>query len=148
MLDFNKLHFQISSGIKCRLEMEREPRDWDCPRCKFANFSRRSACRQCGTDRPVTKQPSTFKPGDWLCSGCKFSNFGSRKVCKECGMEKVETKEGEEKLCKICCEKVSNVCLSTCGHKLMCTACAEKINKCPACRKEYLPKDIIKVFEM
>jgi len=77
---------------KSRVEREG---DWNCRRCAFSNFSRRTECKECGEPRDEStightgaqrynpyKQPNNReRPGDWVCQECNMNNFAFRDVC-------------------------------------------------------------------
>lgn len=43
----------------------------------------------------------------------------------------------DQNLCKICCERVRDVCFYPCGHVFACAKCAAELSKCPMCRKNF-----------
>ena len=44
----------------------------------------------------------------------------------------------EEKLCKICLDKSSEIVFRPCGHFASCNTCAISLKNCPMCRKEII----------
>ena len=44
----------------------------------------------------------------------------------------------EEKLCKICLDKESDIVFRPCGHFASCNTCAISLKNCPMCRKEII----------
>lgn len=59
-------------------------------------------------------------------------------------------KEQQEKTseCVICLERPSEMVITVCGHFGLCSECGKTIDKCPACRAPFTPKQIIKLFKL
>ena len=55
--------------------------DWECPKCKSNNFSRRMDCYKCHARKPP-RDPK--HPDDWECMKCKGNNFSRRVDCFKC----------------------------------------------------------------
>ena len=51
-------------------------------------------------------------------------------------LQKEVKRLNEEKLCKICLDKNSEIVFRPCGHFASCNTCAISLNNCPMCRKE------------
>jgi len=47
--------------------------------------------------------------------------------------------------CSVCMNSTVNVCIKHCGHTL-CSDCANNLNKCPMCTKDYVPSDLVKIY--
>ena len=69
----------------------------------------------------VTKSNSN----DFLCASVTISQ-----------LQKEIKRLNEEKLCKICLDKNSEIVFRPCGHFASCNTCAISLNNCPMCRKE------------
>jgi len=41
----------------------------------------------------------------------------------------------KEGMCKVCFEVEVETVLGPCGHEIVCSKCAAKLDKCPVCRK-------------
>merc|ERR1712176_570808 len=66
------------------------PGDWICPNpsCRDIQFERNTACRQCGTKKPLmSRNKQMFKKGDWICPNpdCKDVQFERNTECRQCG---------------------------------------------------------------
>jgi hypothetical protein len=79
--------------------------EWYCQQCRKMNFSRRTECFQCGTQRPSdaaaaqaendafatagwgtpTTQQQAPLHNNWICTHCQASNFRTRHDCWKCG---------------------------------------------------------------
>ncbi|KPI84067.1 hypothetical protein ABL78_6870 [Leptomonas seymouri] len=84
--------------------------EWYCPGCQQLNFSRRTECFQCGTERPAASTAAAEEDGfamagwgagaatlgqsattqaplhnNWICTHCQASNFRTRHNCWKCG---------------------------------------------------------------
>jgi len=69
--------------------------DWNCGKCEFMNFARRTECKDCGEPRdestagqpgaqrynPYGQSNNRERPGDWVCKECNMMNFSRRDVC-------------------------------------------------------------------
>uniref|UniRef100_H2Z945 RING-type domain-containing protein n=1 Tax=Ciona savignyi TaxID=51511 RepID=H2Z945_CIOSA len=50
----------------------------------------------------------------------------------------------EERKCKICLDRVSNIVFVPCGHLCCCSECADGMKKCPICRDKI--REMYKTF--
>ena len=64
-------------------------------------------------------------PDDFLCDSVTISQ-----------LQKEIKRLNEEKLCKICLDKNSEIFFHPCGHFASCNTCAISLKNCPMCRKE------------
>lgn len=48
--------------------------------------------------------------------------------------------------CKICYGRAINAVFAGCGHLVCCLTCAYRVDKCPICRVQVGPNDIIRTF--
>ena len=65
--------------------------DWQCPKCRFDNYARRTRCFKCDRMRSgggSSRNASNYREGDWFCRGCGKDNFASRTECFRCGERK------------------------------------------------------------
>ena len=69
------------------------------------------------------------KPGEPLKDFVRYLKQKSFKGDQDVGV-------GSE--CRICCEGPMNVVLVPCGHRGMCTNCAERLDLCPFCKEPIL----------
>lgn len=49
---------------------------------------------------------------------------------------RIETLREEERVCKVCFENTRDTVLNACGHFILCSRCAERVEECPACRAQ------------
>lgn len=77
----------VENGVKrvCPEPEGGRPGDWLCPGCQHHNWSFRSICQKCFTDKSGVKTAEEpQKPGDWNCSGCAHLNYAFRNTCQRC----------------------------------------------------------------
>lgn len=53
-----------------------------------------------------------------------------------------------DKICVVCMDNPSEVIITNCGHFGLCASCAQRMKACPACRKPFTPKQVIKVYTL
>ncbi len=115
------------------------------------------------------RPPPERKRGDWDCTTCSKLNFASRTICYSCKTHKPDSlpaslpapsppsqrpassTNAHEDSCIVCMDAQPGTVVVSCGHMIMCEACACKLTKCPACNCSYDPHDkaqLAKIFRM
>lgn len=144
--------------------------DWECPQCKHHVFGWRDRCNLCQTNKPdgiaernaaQNRPPPRDLPGDWICTDCNTHNFRGRVVCRKCRKVSpvVDTTQDQnlpmpapveeaehDSNCVVCLTEPARMAITVCGHMALCDQCCQLIDKCPLCRKNYTPQQVIKIF--
>lgn len=88
--------------------------DWNCAKCGYMNFARRTECNQCNAPRsgpakgglqsrtggnqrrggPTNGGYGQARAGDWVCDKCNYMNFARRTECNECKAPRSDVVEG------------------------------------------------------
>jgi len=152
---------------------QKRPGDWNCPRCNELNFARNQSCRNCKTvpslvGRATSGTTVPQKPGDWVCS-CGELNFARNQSCRKCRSSKPmssssitnnstttatscttattsTTADESGNQCVVCMAAIADTAITVCGHLALCMPCAQAMHACPLCRAEYLPSNLLKIF--
>jgi len=151
-----------------------KPGDWKCA-CGELNFARNQTCRKCNSapglvgnnsvpaDSVGNNSTPPVKPGDWICLACCEHNFARNRQCRRCnGLPGVApasvpvsqappppSEEDEEKdLCLVCMVDKAAVVIVPCVHLSLCKPCSDQLNKCPVCRADYSPQQVVKVYNV
>jgi len=77
--------------------------DWNCEKCGYMNFARRTECNQCkeprtgGNRRPPGNSGGNYgqaRGDDWNCEKCGYMNFARRTECNQCKEPRSDGGEG------------------------------------------------------